>query len=247
MIQIAICDDRKEDCDIIQKYVTEYMSCNNMIFQINIFDAGEALLESDLAFDLVFLDIAMPGSNGIQVGRELRSIHKHTLIVFISDFSEYWTQAINNVHAFAYLEKPIERQEVARQLGEALYELERTRQETPEVSFEIITVRNGYITDTEIRSFLITDILYFQYIGRKIMLKTEEREYIFISQMKNVVTRMAPYPFAGCHQNYLVNLQYVQKIRGYELFLKNGEKLPVSQKKSAEFRNKLNQYIQHNL
>lgn len=247
MIHIAICDDKKTDRDIIQKYVMEYMNYNNITEQIRTFDSGEALLESGLAFDIVFLGIAMSGSNGIQVGRDLRNIQKHTLIIFISDYSEYWAQAINNVHAFAYLEKPIQKQDITRQLEEALYELKQIRKEAPEVSFEIITIKDGYITDTEIMTFLITDILYFQYIGRKIMLKTEEREYIFISQMKHVVTRMESYTFAVCHQNYLVNLQYVQKIKGYELLLKNGEKLPVSQKKSAEFRNELNQYMQHNL
>lgn len=58
---------------------------------------------------------------------------------------------------------------------------------------------------------------------------------------------MSDYPFESCHQSYLINLKYVKKLKGYDLFLKNGETIPVSQKMSAEFREKMNKFIQKSI
>lgn len=247
MINIAICDDDKEDINLIRSYITAYMNSSNILCKIREFLSGEALLEAGIIFDLVFLDIAMHKINGIHAGITLRKNNKNVKIIYISNFSEYWAQAINNVHAFAYLKKPIEIQDISRQMEEALCCLKKEEREAVTVSFEIITIRNGYITDTEWVAFKTEDIFYFQYIGRKVLLKTKEKDYIFVDQMKDVREKMEPYAFASCHQNYLVNLKHVQKIKGYHLFLKNGDKLPVSQKKSAKFREKLNHFIQHNI
>lgn len=132
------------------------------------------------------------------------------------------------------------------QLEEVLYSLTQENQESPTVSFEVITIRNGCITDTRFMTFHIEDIFYFQYIGKIVMLKTWEKEYIFVRQLKAVIELMKPYPFVRYHQNYLVNLQHVQKIKGYDVYLKNGDTLPVSQKKSAKFREQLNKFVQCN-
>lgn len=245
MIHIAICDDSQEDISLLHKYIIKYINNSNILSKICIFTSGEALLNASTAFDLVFLDIAMHGINGIQVGQGLKNKSKNTKIIYITNFPEYWSSAVNHIHAFAYLLKPIKMEAIFSQIDDVVYYLEREQEEAPVVTFEIITIKNGYVADTEFMTFSIKDIFYFQYIGRKIMLKTEDKEYIFVNQMKEVVEKMKPYPFAICHQNYLVNLQYVQKIKGYELFLKNGDKLPVSQKKSAKFREKLNRFIQH--
>lgn len=188
----------------------------------------------------------MGGINGIMTGRSIRNTNKQVKIIYTTDFPEYWTQAVNQIHAFAYLEKPIKMPDIFCQLAEVLYSLTQENQESPTVSFEVITIRNGFITDTGFMTFHIEDIFYFQYIGKKVMLKTWEKEYIFVRQLKAVIELMKPYPFVRCHQNYLVNLQHVQKIKGYDVYLKNGDTLPVSQKKSAKFREQLNKFVQCN-
>lgn len=247
MITIAICDDKKDDTDLIESYVMAFFKSKKINFKIHTFASGEAMLEAGIKFDVVFLDIAMGGINGIVAGRSIRNTNKQVKIIYTTDFPEYLTQAVNQIHAFAYLEKPIQMQDIFWQLEDVLNSLTQQNQESPTVSFEVITIRNGCITDTEFMTFHIEDIFYFQYVGKKVMLKTGEKEYIFVRQLKAVIELMKPYPFARCHQNYLVNLQHVRKIKGYEVFLKNGDTLPVSQKKSAKFREQLNKFLQCNL
>ena len=100
--------------------------------------------------------------------------------------------------------------------------------------------------ETVIKEFELDEILYFEYVNRKIRIVTSNGDFYFVGQMKKLINKMSEYKFESCHQSYLINLKYVKKIKGYELYLKNGEMIPVSQKKSFEFREKLNKFIQKN-
>ncbi len=54
---------------------------------------------------------------------------------------------------------------------------------------------------------------------------------------------MEAYGFAMPHKSFVVNLHAVEKIYGYELTLTDGSRIPLSQKKSVQFRRLLNQYL----
>lgn len=110
MVKIAICDDNQKDIEIIQKFLIEYMYVKDIVYSIAIFISGEELLVTNSEFDFIFLDIAMGlGMNGIVAGRKFKSFNQKTKIIYITSFPQYCQQAINNVHAFAYLEKPIQK------------------------------------------------------------------------------------------------------------------------------------------
>lgn len=247
MINIAICDDNKQDMEHIQSYVNEYMNHKKIPFKITLFLSGDELLQNEEEFELVFLDIAMVGMNGIEAGKKLKKINNDTKIVYVTSFSEHWRAAINHVHAFAYLVKPINMNDISLQLDELMCILNRKIQKSQTVNFEVFSIKNGYAVDSVYMNFEVDEIYYFEYVGRKIILKTKDEEYFFVSQMKNVIQKMEKYCFACCHRSFLVNLQHVQNIKGYDVYMRNGDKLPVSQKKSAEFRNKMNKFIQRNI
>lgn len=248
MVKIAICDDSQKDIKIIQKFIVEYMDVKKVLYSINVFMSGEELLATNSAFDFVFLDIAMGvGMNGIVAGRKFQSFNRKTRIIYITSFPQYCEQAINNVHAFAYLQKPIQKEKFIKQLEEGLYFVEEENKKKQIVVFEVFEITKEQRIDTTIREFDIDEIFYFEYFNRKILIKAKEGEFYFVGQMKKLIDKMHGYAFESCHQSYLVNLKHVKKIKGYDLYIKNGDKIPVSQKKSSEFREKLNKFIQKNI
>lgn len=247
MIKIAICDDSKSDTDALQKCIIEYMNRNKVLFKISSYISGESLLQATEQFNIVFLDIEMKGLNGIQTGKSIRSKTRNVKIIYITNFSKYWIDAINNIHAFAYLGKPIKELELFSQMDEIMYNLHEEKLENETISFDVFTMVNKYKIDTEYKEFDVEEIVYFEYVDRKIMLKTEKKVYFFTSQMYEVAEKMKKYKFAKCHRCLLVNLKYVKNIKGYSLFLKTGEELTISQKKSAEFREKVNRFIQNSI
>lgn len=72
MLQIAICDDEQSDIDEIQGIITGLLDEKGQQYDIDTFPSGEELLNSSKQYQLIFLDIAMEGKNGIQTGTELR-------------------------------------------------------------------------------------------------------------------------------------------------------------------------------
>lgn len=247
MFSIAICDDNKKDLVKIQTIVKSFMVTKLIPYHINLFNSGEELLEFHDKFDLIFLDIAMDGINGIQAGKKMREINRNVKIIYTTRYHQYCKQAVNHVHAFAYLEKPIEKDKAEQQLNEIIRYIQEENEKKEIVKFEIIEITKEGELENRIKNFEVNDILYFEYFNRKIKMKLENEEYFFTDKMKYLADKMQEYNFEICHQCFLVNLRHIKKIKGYEVFLDNNEKLPVSQKKSADFRKKLNKFIQNNI
>lgn len=109
--KIAICDDEQIFIeDIVEKIQKITVQC-----EIETFHSGEELLEKDLEFDILFLDIEMEGMNGIETAVELRKRQYEGLIIFLTSHREFVYEAFQ-VEAFRFLVKPVE----AVKLEEAL-------------------------------------------------------------------------------------------------------------------------------
>lgn len=245
MVSIAICDDDKRDGKIIEALVKDYMSREPIPYEIDRFKSGEELLKASKTFDLMFLDIALGGMNGIQVGKTIRESNRNVKIIYTTSYKQFCKQAVNRVHAFAYLVKPVTKDNIHRQLDEILPCIQEEHDKKETVAFEIMEITEEGELECRIQDFEVKDIFYFEYFNRKIKMKLEKEEYFFKDKMKNLTDKMQIHNFETCHQCFLVNLRHVKKIKGYEVFLNNNDKVPVSQKRSAEFRKKLNTFIQN--
>jgi DNA-binding LytR/AlgR family response regulator len=216
-------------------------------YQVNTFLSGEALLGRHETFDLIFLDIALNGINGIQVGKRIREGDRNVKVIYTTSFKQFCKQAVNHVHAFAYLVKPVIRDKVENQLDEILQYIQEEHERSEIVKFEILEITEDGEVESRIMDFEVKDIFYFEYFDRKIKIKLENKEYFFKDKMKDLAEKMQVHNFEICHQCFLVNLRQIKKMKGYEAILNNNDKIPVSQKKSASFRKKLNQFIQSNV
>lgn len=247
MIKIAVCDDDEKDLKKINDIIKSYMEEKPIDYTIDNFESGEELLGAEDKFDLIFLDIVMEGINGIQTGRKLREMNRKTKVIYITNYREYCEQAVNIAHTFAYLEKPVTIDKAEQQLDEALQFLQEENNKIKTMKFGILEFSVEGKIENRTKDFVVEDILYFEYMNRKIKIKLQKEEYFMVDKIRSLTERMRLYNFEACHQCFLVNLKCVRRIKGYEIILENNESIPVSQKKSAEFRKKLNKYIQSNI
>ena len=74
MINIAICDDEKFMSDELSGLLYEFFSPQNIEIKICQFTNGSALLKSNKPLDLIFLDIRMNGTNGMDVAEIIKAI-----------------------------------------------------------------------------------------------------------------------------------------------------------------------------
>ena len=117
-MNIAICDDDKSFRDLLEKHLRNYFNDRNISLNIFQFPSGEKLLENQLLFDLVFLDVEMGNINGIDTGKELKRRNPHNIIFVITSYDGYLDDAFH-IRAFRFLSKPLDIVRLYRALDDA--------------------------------------------------------------------------------------------------------------------------------
>ncbi|GAF11435.1 response regulator [Bacillus sp. JCM 19046] len=93
------------------------------------------------------------------------------------------------------------------------------------------------------REEVIEDIVYFENNNRKVFIQTKAERYQTSLRLKEVMEKTANFAFQSPYVSYVVHLAYVQEIKQSDLIMKNGEVLPLSQKKASEFRKVFHTYL----
>ena len=89
-MKIVICDDNCEFLQIFRDMLETLFALRGWVFDCREFRSGQDLLNANLSdIHAIFLDIDMPGLNGLQVARNLRTKYPDIIIVFVTAFSEY--------------------------------------------------------------------------------------------------------------------------------------------------------------
>lgn len=228
-MRVIICDDEPSTVEMMRKYLIRY--CPDM--KIMGCGSGEELLEKYVPCDVVFLDIDMKGINGIETARRLRGRDRKVPIIYVTGYNDYMDSAFS-VHAFGYLQKPVSQEQIFRQLDEV-----RRYAAVPEPAAARITLE----TEEGVLKLRLDEISYFEYFCRKILVHTSKAIYHMHGSISSLAERMRPLDFAVPHKSFVVNLGQVRAVRGYDIHLMDGSIVPLSQKKSSQFRGILNRYL----
>ena len=221
-MKIAVCEDEIE----VQKMFAESIQkvCPNA--EILCYLSGEALLEADEQIDILFLDIQMPGKNGMETARALRKRGMDTILIFVTVIEEYVFQAFD-VGAFHYLVKPFEQEKFAEVLRNAIKqkinkkanETEFPKKESPCL---MITTDGKHLTVN------LKDIVYAEVFNRKIIIHTMDGEIEYYGKMKELEQKAGEL-FYRSHRAYLVNLGYITKYNATTIWLEKGQALMAKQ------------------
>lgn len=244
-IRIALCENDEKDLEALKTIVGETMDGYNLPYDICDFKKGEALLGTELDFHLVFLDIMMEGVSGMEVGREIYRRNRRIKIIFQTNYGQFCKDAVNFSHAFAYLEKPLEKQEVESHI-EAFME-SGGLSEARATFRRALPIRDGEKGARQTVSLPVKDILYIQSLKgqKKVRIITGDAQFICRESLDALTERMESFGFGISCRGILVNFENIRSVRGYEVQMKNGDKVPLSQKRSPEFRRKMNHYLHY--
>jgi DNA-binding LytR/AlgR family response regulator len=197
--------------------------------------AAEAL--SALArrpFDGLFLDVRMPGMDGVELARVIGRFAAPPAIVFVS---AYETAAVDafELGAVDYLVKPVSR----RRLDEALGRVAATRPAAPPAdTVAVPTPRGGT------RLIPRASILYVQAYGDYVRIHSDEGRFLLREALADVEERWAALGFVRVHRGYLANLRRATEVRPREngtavLVLEDGSEVPIARRQVAELRRRL--------
>jgi DNA-binding LytR/AlgR family response regulator len=167
--------------------------------------AGEALaLAEKVRYDVVFLDVELPGMTGLEVARLVLERSEHPEVVFVTAHQRYAVDAFA-VEAFDYLVKPVEPERLARVVERLSQARKRQR---PEV--EKIAVVSAGGTQT----LLDYDAVYWiEADGDYSRVHTFDRPYLSTSSLRELAELLSSSGFARIHRGHLVNLGKVAEVR----------------------------------
>lgn len=222
MIHIAICDDSKQERQILAALFKRYQELHATPLQIHIFQNGFSLLDAidqGKRFDITILDILMPGENGIEIARNIRASGADTEIIFLTSSPEYAVDSYE-VKAQNYLLKPITEEKFFASIDSILAELD----EKDTASFIIYTTEKQY---SRIR---VSSLVYGEVTHRTITLHLADQTMISaIMTFTEFQDILKAYPdFIYPHRSYAVNMNYIQYVTKSDIILTDGQKIPLS-------------------
>ena len=223
-MRIAICDDEKQICEFLKEKIGRYYFSNDINFSIQTFENGEKLLESDLnLIDVLFLDVEMPGRNGMKVAKAIREKNKEMIIVFLTAYSEFVFESFK-VDAFRYLVKPVKNQE----LNETLAAIQQKFTETEDyLSFQF---------QNEMYSIKYSDIVYIEGMRDKIWIYCKGHTYRWRGTLKNLCDQLNDKGFFQVHRSYIINMNKIQKYNSQTVCLDGDFEVPISKYRLNEFK-----------
>jgi len=200
-VQIGICDDRAEDTNALSEALYAYDDS----FQITNYEDGESLLEDCLErkilFDILFLDIYMPGLNGIETAGQIRTIMNDVKIIFVSSSKEHYPEAYD-VFAFNYIMKPLNSKKLNCVLDQALIHIAKERMEQIQFSFKATNYR-----------ILCRDILYIESKNKIILFHMADRTTLqCYSKLDEILKQLPEKSFVRSHQSFAVNIFHVTEM-----------------------------------
>ena len=241
-VDIAICDDDGKDLKSVIDILKDIFVERSDECSLQSFHSATDMLEKVNKMDIAILDISMDGMNGIDLGRELKIRFPELRIIYMTSYEQYCMQAINKVHAFSFLCKPLEKEEVKIQLEELAKEIKQSDDNLEKVFYKV-SDSNG--KEYPFIKLKLQNIVFFKYdkIKRRIAIVLENTVYEYSYVMEKLAGELDSYGFAVNCRGSLVNLRHISKIKGYDIHMDNGQILALSQKRVAGFKEKMNEFI----
>ncbi|MCX4320473.1 MAG: LytTR family DNA-binding domain-containing protein [Lachnospiraceae bacterium] len=227
-MNIAVVDDEK----VIRQHICSLIKKQSPGCRLMSFASGEELVQSNIRFDIIFLDIRMEGLNGIETAKNLKEKQKDILLIFITGMKEYVFDALD-LYAFQYLLKPLDEKKFGEVLERALAEAGKRKER------KILFVKAKNLTLDQ------SDILYIESRGKKVGIHTAgAEEDIEIYAVMEELSAQLGEEFYRCHRGYIVNLAYIAEYGKDSITLTNGARVYLAKKKYGEFVKAYMWYLQ---
>lgn len=243
MLQIAICDDETLLLDEIKRITENCMRQHQTFSILSTYTDGKSLfydIQDGKRFDLLLLDIEMPGLSGMELARRVHELLPDALMLFVTAHYKYAVDAYE-LHIFRYIPKNQLKERLPHALKDAVALLE-------------IQNTDSYIISSQNRLERIPykEILYIEKDGKNALFhtavsknQTEDpsgQNRRVRKTLSEVFDELCSEEFYFIERGYIVNLRHVTGISHADCILTDQTRLPVSQSRLSELKKRLNTY-----
>ena len=222
IMKIAICDDQKTDINIVLDTLREHTAFKNC--EVLCFESAAELLKSfkqGMPFDIAFLDVDMPETNGINLGKQIKELRENTFIVFVSSYPQYAIEAFD-CEAFSYLLKPLDKEKTNTVLNRLLQRYSNDNK------YHIIKIRG------ETLRIAIKELYYIECFNKHLLYHLKNKSFDTVANLSDAYDSLKKNGFLQVHQGYIVNMDKISHFDKFSVILDDGRAVPISVRKRKE-------------
>ncbi|MBQ7765357.1 MAG: response regulator transcription factor [Lachnospiraceae bacterium] len=237
--QIHICDDIKEHAlelkNLLQSLdpsrhveITVSSSAKEFLALLSSVENGETP-----PWNILFMDICLPESDGITLGKKIRELCPDTYLILVSSHSEYAIKGYEAA-AYRYLLKPVKKEDLLTLMADIQADYDKKRK-------LLIKGRknSAYVA--------LNDILYISAEDKYAIVYTPNGHFICDISLNKYEEQLKDYGFYRIHRKYLVNVYHHRSLNNNHACLSDGTTLPVSKSKTGAYRNFIFSYMREEL
>ncbi len=244
MIRIGIVDDDRDSRARLGQVIAEYASVHVIEYELNEYESALAFLDNSPAgFDMLFLDIDMPGMSGMELAEKIRETDHEVVIIFCTNLQQF---AINgySVGALGFMVKPVQTYAFNLNMERALTAVSRNHSRDNKDTETKFVLRDGTIS----RLVSVSDIDYIEvrqhYLLYNVKDSTSGARVVIKNRgtMQEAVERLSPYGFWRCSSSFLVNIRSVTAVSRINVFI-GDELLPIGRTFKESFMDAFSRYL----
>jgi DNA-binding LytR/AlgR family response regulator len=180
---------------------------------------------SNHAFDLIFLDIEMPGTNGIEF---LKKSKIDTNVILTTAYENYALESYN-YNVIDYLLKPISTERFHQAITKAK-EIITHRQSSKKSNFFYLKC------DKELQKILFDDILYIEAMHNYVKIITTQKRFIHHGTLKKILSQLPDNSFIQVHKSFVISKKQIQ-IYSNDTIQIGSYKIPIGRNYKSEIKN----------
>lgn len=227
MLRCAIVEDSPRELEHLKDCLARYSAERDTPLEITAFGDAVSFLEKYRAdYDIVFMDIELPGLNGMEAAHRLREMDQQVILIFVTNMAQFAVKGYE-VDALDYIIKPA-------QYGPLSIKLDRAAQRWRTAAESVMVA-----LPTGTQRLLLREIYYIEVQGHKLTYHTEKGQVAGSGTLQDTENRLRGRGFLRCNKCYLVNQKHIQAVNGSDVVLTNGETLPISRLRKKEFMEEL--------
>lgn len=236
MIKVAFCDDDLSVLNQLNTLIDKYRVERNQDIVYADFNSPLELMaqiEKGLCLDVLFLDVVMPGENGIEVAREIRRYDTNVKIIFLTSSAEFAVESYA-VGAYFYQLKPIWEESFFRLMDQVISECEKAQQ------YSLILRCKSGITRIDLNK-----LEYCEVIGRTLLFHMENGVVLERNgSLDELLGYLKQYTnFIRPHRSFVINMEYIQNISYKAVVMECLSEIPIPRGKYTELKDMYLEYV----
>jgi DNA-binding LytR/AlgR family response regulator len=234
-LRVLACDDEPPALDELAYLLRAHPRVAKVTTAGDATEALRALRDNDV--DAVFLDIRMPGLDGMELARVLRRFARPPAIVFVTAYDNAAADAYD-LGALDYVRKPVQASRLAESIRRVIASLSLPAKGESMQDDEVIPVELAGTTRMLPRS----SVRWVEAQGDYARLHTSDGSHLIRVPLATLAERWSDWGFVRIHRSYLVQIKLIEELRlansGYVVVL-DGMELPVSRRHTRDLKDRL--------